>query len=111
MMDEFDDVGYPEDWEAHYGGEAPDDYYEYNPTGCRNCGIDADELEMTQWGVLKRRYAIQCPYCGRFIATGVVTWRERLRNMWVLTVDKWQSRNARSTSDGGDVDNMGEIPF
>lgn len=106
---EFDDVGYPDDWEAHYADMMSSDWDDdcIMPTGCLNCGTDAEELEITEWGLFKRHWSLDCPYCARHFDGGVMTIGERVRRGVKAVV----RRVFRRRSASGDVDNMGEIPF
>jgi hypothetical protein len=115
MDNEFDDVGYPEDWESQYGAGSDDGWDMARADGCESCGIGADELDMSRSGFMGRDYVIFCPYCGDAVAGGTDTVISRARAIFKAVVGYPHQLVGRvfrrSASDGGDVDNMGEIPF
>jgi len=109
----FDDVEYedyyPDDI-ASWGSDLDDDWLK--PSGCQNCGTDADELEITEWGFLKRHWSLDCPYCARHFDGGVMTIGERIRRgVKVMVAYPRQLVRRVFRRSAGDVDNMGEIPF
>jgi len=115
---EFDDVGYPDDWEAHYAdmmssGNNWDDDYMARADGCESCGIGADELDIHRSGFLGRHYVIFCPYCGDAITGDTDTVISRARDIFKAVVRYPRQLVGRvfRRSASGDVDNMGEIPF
>lgn len=111
---EFDDVEYEDYYPDDIAGWGSDWDGDYIPTGCRNCGTDAEELEITEWGCLKRHWSLDCPYCARHFDGGVMTIGERIRRgvKAVMSFRLHQLvRRVFGRSASGDVDNMGEIPF
>lgn len=108
--DEYDDY-YPDDI-ASGGSDWDDDCM--MPTGCLNCWTDAEELEITEWGLFKRHWSLDCPYCARHFDGGVMTIGERIHR-GVKAVVRYPRQLVRGLfrrrSASGDVANMGEIPF
>lgn len=120
-MDEQEskDVGYPDDWEAHYadmmssGSDWSDDFMA-RADGCEPCGIGADELDISRSGFLGRDYVIFCPYCGDIVTGDTDTVIGRARDIFKAVVRyprQLVKGLFRRRSASGDVDNMGEIPF
>jgi len=114
MDEEFDDVGYedyyPDDI-ASWGSDYDDCL---KPSGCPICWTEAEELEITEWGFLKRHWSLDCPYCARHFDSGVMTIRERIRKGFKAVVGyprQLMRRVFRRRSTSDDVDNLGEIPF
>lgn len=99
---------YPDDI-AQWG----DDDNDMMPTGCIMCFTDAEELEITRWGMWKRHWLLDCPYCGHVVDAGIVTWRERVRNAGAVMVWAVQSALARLGRFAGRSasDDAGDIPF
>jgi len=110
---EFDDVEYedyyPDDI-ASWGSDYDDCL---KPSGCLNCWTEAEELEITEWGFLKRHWSLDCPYCARHFDGGVMTIGERIRRGVKAMVAYPRQLVGRvfRRSASGDVDNMGDIPF
>lgn len=113
----FDDVGYPDDYEADSAnwGNPEWEAYEYENhvyTGCSHCGTEADELAFERWGFMGRHWVVKCPYCDGRIASGTFSLGEKVRNVWVVMVGVVQTWIARlvlwmkRTKSGGD-----DIPF
>jgi hypothetical protein len=115
LDDNEDGYGYADDYEAQYGAGSDDGWDMARADGCEPCGIGADELEIVVSGF---HWTLICPYCGDVLDGGNITWREKVRDVWVVLVEGLRTAMARlgsfagrSAKSGGDADNMSDIPF